>query len=366
MRKLMNDEPVLNISKSAVDAYRQCQQLYYYRYFQKIKKRGGTRVLELGSLLHKYLEEYYRALKPVGRAKRGLKPRDAHIKAQMMAAAEFTPRIRKSVRDLIALGQRELAAEFNELIPLAGRITDRYYLTHGESDADEFEILMIEDWLNLDILEAEDDLLKVRSNSRLDMLTRQRATGRVHLWENKSAANIPEMSIRLRDLQTTLYAEKLFKLGMIPARVDAVMWNYLRTKEPTVPESLIRGGLSRRADLDSTWEVYSRELDRLRLAHMDYQEQRERLEGREATAFFPRYEQVILADARRLLGDYVQTASDIRDARHAWERKERRPVRTLGPHCDWCEFSRLCNAALLSGTDADARSDYESSEVKRD
>lgn len=348
----MNDLPVLNVSKSAVDAYRECQQLYYYRYFQKLRSRAKARPLELGSMLHKYLETYYTLIQ----AK--VAPQEAHENAKVVASAEFTPTVKASAEWLLKVGQADKAKEMLSLLPSAGRIADRYFMTRGISDAEEYTVLMVETWLNLDLLEARDDLPMTRSNSKLDMLTEDKATGRVHLWEHKSGAEIPDMQVRLRDLQSTLYAQKLYQLKMIPKRIDAVMWNYLRTKEPTTPEQLKSGQLTKRQDLDTTWEVYIAELNRLKLPIVDYQEQRERLEGREETVYFPRYEQVILADARRLLGDYVQTAKDIRAVRAKWEQQTQRPVRTLGRHCDWCEFARLCNAALMTGSDRDARSEF--------
>lgn len=348
---------VLNVSLSAINSYRQCQQQYAYRYFERLRRKDRAKQLELGSMLHKYLELYYGQY--VGVKKRAPKPLKAHQFAQTAASAEFAPSIKATVRLLVNLGNRELAAEFNNMLALAGRITDRYFATRGESDVDEYEILLVEEWLNLDLLRAGKGLPATRSNGKLDMLTRHRDNGRINLWENKSGAEIPESQMRLRDLQTSLYNEKLFATGKIAERVDAVIWNYLRTKEPTIPQQLKNGSLTTRADLDSTWEAYAAELTRLKLDFAQYEEQRTRLQGREESAFFPRFEQVILADPDVLLTDYVQTARDIRRSRAAWRAKKRRPVRTLSQSCNWCEYHDLCNAALLAGSDRDARSRFE-------
>jgi hypothetical protein len=342
----MTETPLLNVSLSAVQSYRQCQQQYAYRYVEKLRRKDRGRALELGLILHKYLETYYQLLKDKKR------PSSAHKTAQLMASAEYSGSIRTSADHLIAVGLPENAKEMLELLPLAGRLTDRYFATHGESDADEYEILLVEEWINFDLLKG------VRSNGKLDLYTRNRYTKRLHLWEHKSTKWLPSREYRLRDLQTTLYVEKLIASGMIPARPDAVNWNYIYTKEPTKPELLKNGTLTIRSNLDSTWETYLAEIKRLKLNPDDYQEQRERLQDREETVFFPRFEQVILADARILLTDYVQTVKEIKRSRRAWAEKTRRPVRTLTMDCDYCEYKDLCNAALLAGTDRDARSRF--------
>lgn len=338
---------VLNVSLSAIQNYRQCQQKYYYGSVERLRRKDKAIPLLLGTLIHDYLEQYYQAIKRSAK-----RPRSKHVSAQMFVSTKHGPSLKRMAARARTAGANDLAHEYSGMLSLAGHITDRYFETRGESDAEEYEILLVEEWLNLPLLKG------VMSNGKLDMVTRHRRTKRVHLWEHKTSSNIPSNDYRLRDLQTTLYNHKLTELGLIKQPIDAVLWNYFYTKEPTVPEVLKSGGLTTRANLDSTWEVFAGEINRLRLDANDYQEQRQRLEGREETHYFPRYEQILLADPDILLGDYLQTVREIRRSRRAWQEGTRKPVRNLSLGCDWCEFARLCNAALLSGSDIDARSDF--------
>lgn len=360
----MTTNDVLNVSLSAVQSYRQCQQQYSYRYVEKLRRKDAAKPLLLGSILHHYLEKfYYFTSQTQAGSTDGLGAQDAHVAAQLDTSKEFSKTVRQSALVLKQLGLLEQAHEMAELMNVARRISDRYFLTRGQFDADEYEFLMVEEWINIDLLKrTSTGLPRVRSNGKIDALTRHRDNGRIHLWEHKSGESELSLEVRLRHLQPTLYNETMYAIGKIPARVDAVMWNYIRTKEPTVPELVYKGtkreSLTRRADLDSTWEVYAKEITRYGLNPDDYEEQRERLSGREVSVFFKRHPQVILVRANRLLGDYEQTAREIRISRRDWAERKRVPVRTLSTTCDWCEYKDLCNAALLAGSDRDARSRF--------
>ena len=341
----MTDNDVLNISLSAIQSYRTCQQQYAYRYVERLRKRDRSKPLELGSLLHKYLELYY------GMLKDGVKPNDAHEASKLATSAEFTPQVRRSAKVLYEMGQDALAKEMLAILPMSGRIADRYFLTRGEEDAEEYEILLVEEELESEVAPG------FLSRGKIDMITRSRDTGLVELWEHKSTGSVPSTEYRLRDLQTTLYKYQLEEY-----EIDQVVWNYIRTKEPTVPKVLksgpYKGGLTHAKSLDSTWEVFAAEIKRHGFKEIDYLEQRKRLEGREESVYFPRYPQVILANPQVLLRDYVRTAKDIKLAIERWRARKRVPVRTLSLSCDWCDFKDLCNAVLLAGSDKDARARF--------
>lgn len=329
------------VSLSAFQSWQKCEQKYYYGYVRGLRPRDQFLAPTLGRILHTYLEGYYNALSI------GETPENAHLRSQLSTSTKYTPEIRGYINVALAAGQEELARELNDLLGSAGRITDRYYYARGRADSERFKVLHVEKRLRLEIAP------NIRSNGIVDLITEDQETGRLNLWEHKSTKNIPEGSVRLRDFQTMLYAIKVrMQYGII---VDSVIWNYLRTKEPVVPEVLKSGSITKRKDLDSTWEVYSAAI---RAANgnpnsLEYAEVKERLFGREQTIFFPRYEQVIVVSEDLLMHDYIVEAKRMALSRANWEAGVGKPIRTISRDCDYCEFFRVCQAALTGGDEED-------------
>jgi len=260
---------------------------------------------------------------------------------------KYQPEINSYVNTLHLTGNDELAKQMQDLPALAGRLTNRYFEVRGRTDAERYEVLLVEEWLKLQVYR---DIL---STGVADLLTRDRETGRLSLWEHKSTQNVPENAVRLRDFQTMLYATKLKWLK--DYQVDSITWNYIRTKEPSIPDVLKSGELTKRKDLDTTWEQY---VATARVNNIDpfvaiYYEVKERLEGREETVFFPRYEVEIVVSEAALMNDYIEEAKRIKQARADWQKGVSKPIKTIMRDCDYCEYFKICQAALTGGDEED-------------
>lgn len=348
MEHMQGQQPTY-ISLSAVKSYQRCQQLYAYRYIERIQRKGRVTALELGSIVHNYMDEYYGLLK-LG-AVSGL---EAHETSLERLAAKWQPQLKKLSQAAFMAGEEATAKEMQELYARAESICCRYFAARGSSDAERYKILHVE-------LQLETDLVggKLRTRGYTDLIAQDQNTGRVSLWEHKTAKNVPEPGTRLQDLQTLLYAEQLAQLHDI--RVDEVIWNYLRTKEPTVPKLVYQGKKNERMEIgesiDTTWEIYAAAC----LANGQdpeseiYAPLKERLSGRELTAFFPRWPQVIVADSTVLLRDYARTGLEIRRFRERVASGTVKPIKTLEMHCGFCEFSKLCQAEIMGGDTEDLK-----------
>jgi len=326
----------LKISYSAVQDWRRCQQLYAYRYIDNLESVLPQPAMTLGTVLHNYLEGFYRLYPTVGHA-------DAHANAVQHIEDEHG-------RELIALGntayaggQAELAEELFGLVEKAQGIAERYYTTWGQHDADTQTPLLVEEPIEVPLTDT------ILTPTRVDLVTRD-DDGLTWLWEHKSSGSIPPQTRRMKDLQTTLMAAIIHhQLGI---KVDGVVWNYLRTKPPTVPDTLKSGLLTMRKDLDSTWPTYLSEIERLGQDPIMYDEVRQRLEGRELTNYFVRIAQPLYQREDILLRDFVTTAQEIEASR---ARSDFIPVRNVSINCDWCSFSKLCEAAIISGDESDLK-----------
>lgn len=333
-------------SLSAVQSWRRCQQQYYYRYVRGLRRRDKFPAPALGEVLHAYLARFYAGLKPYDAAP----PNDAaaglHRHALSSTAAEYDPVLRRYTRTAFEMGDEDKARGLSQVLPTAARIAERYFVAHGQHDAREQRVLEVEFTIN--VLPGSALLMHpIAITGIVDLITEERISGKTLLWEHKSTERVPEQHVRLTDLQTMLYAVILDRFR--GTKIDAVRWNHLRTKEPTVPEQLKSGHLTRRADLDSTWEVYRARIAECGHSEADYADVKERLENRERSVYFPRHEQVIVARPDILLGDFAADCTAAMTARAAWERGDCRPVRAVARDCGWCDYYPLCEAAIVVG-----------------
>lgn len=327
----------VRVSYSSVTRFRTCQQSYYYSNVLGIRRVDKAPQLELGTIVHAYLQRYYTELK------NGTSASAAHQAGMTLIQTDFTSQLAQ-YRDLaFAAGNEDLAKRFDSMMRLAQMICTRYFSVRGLRDASEYTFLMVEEPVIATISPT------ITSLSILDLVTESQSG--LQLWEHKTAESIPGQDRRLRDLQTLLFA----KVGamVLGREFDGVVWNYARTKEPAVPDLLKSGQLSRRKDLDTTWGVYRSTIVRHGLDEGDYQDVYMRLHNAEQDRFFPRYELPILQQDEILIADYIRTAESIQEERFQWESGRRTPIRNVGFQCDFCEYALLCKTVILGGDEDD-------------
>lgn len=335
----MSQRKKLRMSRTKALDYQRCEQLYFYKYVKRIRRKDKPVAPQMGTILHSYLEDYYRGLGE-------LTPLDSHEHAKQFAIDQNLLDLKRAANILRDMGQDQA---YNELVAVPTKVRaigDAYYRARGKMDAERFEVLMIEQYMLSDL---DDD---IETAGVADMVTRDKRTGTVNLWEHKSATNEPAQTVRLLDLQTVIYDIQLENLHDI--RIESVIWNYLRTKPPGIPKLLKKGDLSRDKRLDTTWETYLAEIMRLGLDPQDYTDVHARLRDAEKTVFFPRHDQEILASSDLILNDYYKTALNIQAAEACWEEGSDEPIRAIAWNCNRCEFHSICSAALLGGDEEDA------------
>ncbi len=329
---------MLKVSQSSATRYLGCEQSYYYADVRRLVRRDRSVAPELGTFLHEYFGGYYKGLQ------QGLDATQAH-RAGVLAMSAIVGKLKGYINMATALGMTDLVLGLSAIPKRAYEISTRYFKYRGRFDAEIYEVLIVEKKLRVTLREG------ITSSAILDLVTRTRSDGTVHLWEHKSSENLPPSGVRLWDLQTTLYAAVLETvLGIKPS---GVLWNQIYTKTPTVPKLLKRGGLSKDQDINTTWDVYAAAVTANGLDLQDYEEMRERLQGREFSVFFPRFEQHMRAEPGIVLRDYVATAIEIEQKRAAWTAGTAFPIRTLSKSCQYCNFAMLCRTALTGGEEED-------------
>lgn len=290
------------VHQSHIKCYLECRQKEHYRYREQIERRRRPAPLVRGTIIHKMVELQSNKQDPF------IAIKDAAKTYGKMFAEE-----------------RE---EYGDLLPDITRLMTGYF-----------------DWYKRDPLtpikigkkSAEHDFSVELSKGiilegRIDRFVTAR-DGRTMLEDTKSHKQLPKGDINYSDIQTMLYAWATPQQYKI--KLDAIAWNYIRYKPPAIPEQLKNKELTRR-NIDTLWPVYLEEIKRHKLDPKDYEDMRERLEGNEASFFVRSYVPVHKTIINNVVDQARQVSQEMRSGL--------KPVRTIGRHCDWCEYSALCQA----------------------
>lgn len=112
-----------------------------------------------------------------------------------------------------------------------------HYFTHWKAEHDNWEILAVEKRYELKTR------LGVPVRWQVDLLVREKDTGKVCLIETKNKKKIPTSEERILQPQTHAYCYLLTKVGI---KVDKIIWNYTRTDPVPRPKICKDGSLSKR------------------------------------------------------------------------------------------------------------------------
>lgn len=173
------------------------------------------------------------------------------------------------------------------------------------------------------------------------------------LWivDHKSHARLPDLSFRLLDAQSALYVWAAHK-NKIP--VQGHIWNYIKTKPPTVPQQLKRGGLSKRT-IDTDFPTF---LAALRQYGEDPQNHKRMLRYLKSQRYehgaiqtSPFFQRSILEKTKPMLLQVAQEAYTTHKRMHSYPFHDDRQIeRVPDRSCTFsCSYTDLCTVELFGG-----------------
>jgi RecB family exonuclease len=319
---------MLVISWSKIKRWRRCKKSYDYRYNQRLaKKRKFVRLFK-GDLIHEMLSSQT-LLKLHPKA-----PRDTPEDILRKASKKYRVMLKE---------EREM---YGDIIGDVRRVFESYNRHYTE---DKLTALSSEEWVST-MIANEVQFMGYIDNRVVDKHDRK------WIRDYKSCATIPKEEARFSDIQLVLYAWAWNREQRDPDKhVSGVIWDYIRTKPPTIPEVLQKGELTKRKDIDTDHYTYLKTIKDNGLNPKQYKEILEMLEKKKSTSFLRvKYPippkpvmDLIIEDLRasaleiEVLGKEVKT-------------------RTLSYDCQSCEFFDLCQAEMR-GLDAEfvKKVDYE-------
>lgn len=311
---------MLTTGFSRLRSWRRCRRLHNYRYRQFLTRLRPKVPLIRGTILHELLN---------ARAK-GENPKAVLIKYEKEYGKLF----------------REEREEYGDMIGDCANIFRRYCEAY---DRDGLTVIASEHEIRIVLIESTTRFPGLEFKGTIDRVLLDKQAKRRWISDSKSHKNIPGEEARFNDLQTVFYVWA-WNVQNPRRPVDGVIWDYLRTKLPTLPEVLKSGKLSQRSNIDTTHgeaaRVVAEHCKQTGEDPLDYHEWLEGLRGREEK-FFRR---VFLPSPPRIMVDTI-----VREMQTTGEQMIRElddDTRTLTKDCSFCEFRELCHAELR-GQDAE-------------
>lgn len=302
----------IKVSNSSIKTWRKCKKEYYYKYILKLERKAAPAPLFKGSLIHEILEE-------------------------RINGRSWKRRMNKALDEFELLFEEEktMYGDLPTELPIIMNGYDDYYkndgLTYFELDGKkaEFDI-----YVPLDGKPLEESLLIY--TGKIDAIAIDQSK-RTWLMDHKSFSALPDENFRFTNQQMLLYAWAMEKMGLpIPA---GVIWDYIRTKVPSKPELLKKGGMTKKK-LDTTYKVYYDALIEAGLDPEEYADYLQGLEGRESNFYRRIYLPINKSMIKPVVDDLIETAKEIQymtGLLHA---------RSLDRHCTYCSFKMVCQSDL--------------------
>lgn len=323
--------PLFHARWSAIKSFRKCQKFYDYSWNQNIERKKPAAPLIRGTILGQCLDKI----------------------AEKTSYKPIIDKYKKAYSKLF----KEEQQEYGDLIGECERILTNYQkrykddgLTYLPGKNGRIYEVPVETRM---IVEGT----KVKFTGHLDKMPRDKQ-GRIWVMDHKSHKKIPDEAARYNDLQLVTYIWLLPESGYEPA--SGILWDYLRTKPPTVPETLKNGSLTKRQNIDTDYETYMQAIKDNDLDPADYKEILDPLKARGHDDYFlrvpvphPPKDMV-----KNMVEEFKWTIAEMIDCT-----KHNRFTRNMTKDCSWCSMYALCQAELR-GLDSSfiRRADYKERE----
>jgi hypothetical protein len=293
------------ITQSMARSWRRCARQYKYRYIDEIGRKKPAVPLLRGTILHEMIDA-----RAIGE------------KDPMDILKGYEVKYKKLFR--------EEKDEYGNLIDECKRIFIAYAL-HYADEPYTYERSEIPVFTDLGV--------DMRYSGTIDKVVIDKKNRR-WIMDHKSHKQLPGEAQRLADIQLVLYVWAWNRWNP-DQPVDGIIWDYIRTKPPAIPELLKNGELTKRANIDTDYATYLRAVKTNKLNPNDYADILSKLKAQPSTFF----ERVHLPHPSKELVDSIVV--DLRDT--GWMIHRTASItapRNLTRDCSWCEFFNLCQAEL--------------------
>ena len=218
----MTDLPMLRTSERK--AFKRCPQQWWWAYKEGLVKRQQTGgALWFGTGIHLALEKWY-----VRGVKRGVEPQETW--------AQYVDDRLEVVKAEVVSGERAaIDSEWVDAKELGDKILANYRRVYGRDE--KWEVLSPEQTLQVLIPQRGTKAALVKYVATLDLVARDLETGRIWLWDHKTAASIQLGHLPLDDQAGSYYAiakPALVPMGMMKPNesLKGILYNFIMKSPP--------------------------------------------------------------------------------------------------------------------------------------
>ena len=307
------------ISFSKIKQWRRCHKAYDYKYNQSLRRKRPAKPLLTGTIIHEML--HARALQQIAP--------DSKTKPPLAVLRSYEKKYRLLFREEQEMYGLTYISDLRRIY--------EGYERHWKNDG--LVALSTEEPVITDL--SSD----VRFIGYIDKRMQDRE-GRVFITDHKNHKNLPGDDDRFSDLQLIFYVWAWNRENKARP-VTGVLWDYLKTKPPAIPELLKNGELTKRANIDTDYFTYLATIEEHGLDPKDYREILSALKTRHNNF----YKRVFLPAPRKQMIDLVvedMRSTALQIAALGKSVKDRNMTRD----CTWCSYYNLCQAELR-GLDSD-------------
>lgn len=296
---------ILKLSNSKVSTWRKCHMAYHYKYHEHLRPKRKGVALQRGSIIHECIEAY-----DSGRSWR--KP------------------YQKFAKQFYKETFREEIVEIGDIPRMVEELMENYQALYEE---DGLIYLGNEVHFELPLMSG------VVIEGYLDALVEDEH-GCVWPKETKTYKKNPDYDFLLLNTQSALYTWAVMEMDYHP---KGTLWDIIRAKEPSRPQVLKSGEISRKG-IDSTPYTVRKALIEMGKDPKDYTDLLGKVSFEDYFRRYPVRVNQTVVDG--IMDDFRSTAKEILKSGH------KLCDRNLGKGCAWCDYKPLCQAELM-GMDTD-------------
>lgn len=297
------------VSFSRVKLWRRCHKAHHYKYHQHLRRKRRAIPLLRGEILGEMLDARAFTL----------------MKLQKKNPFAILLKYSKDYKRLF----EEEKEKYGDVVGDVRKLFEGYERKYAD---DNLEYFGVEEFIAVNLVKD------IRFIGYIDKRV-QDQEGRDFLLDHKSHRSLPDDDQRFSDLQKTMYIWG-WNENNSTRKVTGFIWDYIRTKAPTIPEQLKNGMLTQRQNIDTDYWTYLSEIKRLKLDPKPYADILARLKKQADRTYLriamPRPAQVLIDTVIQEMKD---TAIEIHTSKNT-----DRNMTHLCPST--CEFYQLCRAEL--------------------
>lgn len=308
--RVLEKDGTINISQSKVKTWRQCRRQYHYKFVELLRKKKIKRPFTFGRIVHEMMEAHAEGDDPFAVIDNLELEKGAYFRREREMYGDILEDIRMIMTEYFDKWGDQLV----------------FLRKNKRSSEHEFRIELAPGLWFTGRIDAVGKAKKMR-----------------WLVEHKSFSRMPNDDERWRSVQAAVYFKALEIMEW--PQIDGVLWDYISSKAPAVPELLKNGKMSVKKTVTLPGVVKQFIKDN-KLKASDYKAFLETVDARRSEYFIRWFNPVKKNVVDAVWNDFVETAVEISNL-HGKTKS-----RNIGRHCSWCDYEVLCRAEM-TGLDVD-------------